>query len=226
MSALTVFSVCVGTKYHSAYVYALQEAVAKHLSVPHTFRCITERRLPGIETVKPPVPYPGWWSKSGLFAPGIATGQSLYFDLDVVITGSLDYLVEYTEHEFAAPPNWAQSGWGGIQSSVMTWRGNWTEPYEYIREQWPEIAKRLWGDQEALWEMLGDRWTRIPSGIYSFKYHATKSVPADAAVVVFHGQPKPHEVSDGWILRSTSILRDRIRSNTDSGSSEALSATA
>ena len=203
MSDLTVWSVCVGEKYHSAYVYALQEAVARNLKIPHRFRCITTRPLPGIETVLPPVPYWGWWAKCGLWAPGIATGPSIYFDLDVVITGSLDYLAEFTQYEFAAPANWAQSGHGGIQSSVMAWRGNWYEPVEYIEPQWPDVTKRLWGDQELLWELLGDRWVRIPRGIYSFKYHAMDAVPADASVVVFHGEPKYPAVDTPWIRAAT-----------------------
>jgi hypothetical protein len=216
----------VGEKYHPGYVYALQETVAANLKAPHRFRCITERSLPGIDTVAPVLPYGGWWSKLNLWAPGIARGPSLYFDLDVVITGALDYLVEYTQYEFAAPPNWARSGHGGIQSSVMAWRGNWTAPYEYIRPQWPAVTKRLWGDQELLWEMLGERWVRIERGIFSYKYHARNGKPpADMAVCVFHGQPKPHEVSDEWILPFTSILRSRIRSSMARGSRKESSAT-
>ena len=197
MPALTAWCVCVGDKYPSAYVYALHEAVAAHLKAPHRFRCITERSLAGIETVAPVLDYGGWWSKLNLFAPGIATGPSLYFDLDVVITGGLDYLAEYTTHEFAAPANWARSGHGGIQSSVMAWRGDWTEPYEYILPQWPAVTTRLWGDQELLWEMLGERWTRIP-GVYSYKYHCREGLPADCRVTVWHGEPKPEHTKTDW----------------------------
>jgi hypothetical protein len=223
---LTVWCVCVGEKYHPGYVYVLQEAVAANLKVPHRFRCITERRLPGIECVAPVLPYGGWWSKLNLWAPGMAHGPSLYFDLDVVITGALDYLVEYTQHEFAAPPNWARSGHGGIQSSVMAWRGDWTAPYEYIRPQWPAVTKRLWGDQELLWEMLGERWVRIPRGIYSYKYHCRNgTMPLDMAVCVFHGDPKPLDVGDAWLWPYTRTLRNRTRASTRNGSSEASSAT-
>jgi hypothetical protein len=226
LSALTVFCVCVGTKYPLGYVYALQEAVGRHLSVPHVFRCISEHEMPDIWTTPPPAPFWGWWSKANLWAPGVARGPSLYFDLDVVITGSLDYLAEYTQHEFAAPANWAQSGYGGIQSSVMAWRGNWSEPFDYIRRQWPEIMQRLWGDQEAIWEMLGDRWVRIPQ-VYSYKYHCREGKhPKDMAVCVFHGEPKPHEVHDEWLLPFTSILRERIKSSTGTGLRKASSATA
>lgn len=205
---LTVWCVCVGDKYHPGYVYALKEAVEKNLSVEHEFRCITTQKLDGITTVLPYVPYQGWWSKLNLFTPGMATSPSLYFDLDVVITGNLDYLAEFTQHEFAAPANWAKSGHGGIQSSVMAWSGNWTAPYDYIKPQWPEVRDRLWGDQELLWELLGDEWVRIP-GIKSYKYHGQ----CDASVLVFHGKPDPHEVNDEWILPYTQTLRSHIKSD-------------
>jgi len=211
---LNVFSVCVGTKYSPAYVYALREAVAEHLSLPHRFICITGYELPGIEIIDPVAPYPGWWSKLNLFAPGIANGPSLYFDLDVVVTGSLDYLADFAEHKFSAPANWARSGHGGIQSSVMAWRGNWHAPFDYIQPQWPAVTERLWGDQELLWEMLGDNWVRIP-GIYSYKYHCRNGDhPADMAVCVFHGEPKPVDVSDAWLLPYTQTLRSGIRAAT------------
>lgn len=216
MPALTVWSVCVGDKYHPGYVYALKEAVERHLSVPHEFKCITTLSLPGIHAVAPVAPYWGWWSKLNLFAPGVASGPSLYFDLDVVITGKLDYLADFTTGDFAAPANWARSGHGGIQSSVMAWRGNWSAPFEYIAPQWPAVTERLWGDQELLWEMLGDRWIRIP-GIYSYKYHCQAERPGDMAVCVFHGEPKPLDVRDAWLSPFTSTLRSRTRSSMANG---------
>jgi len=225
MPDVTVFCVCVGAKYQAGYVYALREAVAANLKTRHRFRCITEHEFEGVETVAPPLAYGGWWSKIGLFAPGVATGPSLYFDLDVAITGQLDYLAEYAQHEFAAPANWARSGHGGIQSSVMAWRGNWSAPYEYIEPQWPAVKQRLWGDQELLWEMLGDCWVRIPR-VYSYKYHCLKGKrPDDMAVCVFHGDPKPADVEDEWLLPSTSTLRSLISSSTAAGSRKASSAT-
>lgn len=222
MHGLTVYCVYWGTKYPRGYVYALRDAVAQHLSIDHEFVCITTDNFPGIRTRKPFVPYHGWWQKIGLFAPTIATGPSLYFDLDVVITGDLDYLVPYTAPAaapLAAPANWAQSGHGGIQSSVMAWPGNWFEPFEKFKPQWPDISQRLWGDQEFLWELLGDNWTRIPH-VGSYKYHVrpSGSVPDWMRVCVFHGKPDPHEVNDPCLALSTSTLRKNISENMASGS--------
>lgn len=208
MKDLTVWCVCVGDKYNTAYVYALKEMVEKYLTVPHEFKCITTSKLDGITTVLPYVPYQGWWSKLNLFAPGMATGPSIYLDLDVVITKNIDYLTDYID-SFSAPANWAQSGYGGIQSSVMVWPGNWTEPYEKF--DYATVPARLYGDQEYLWELLGDKWNRIPM-VGSYKYHVRPqgAIPEDLAILAFHGKPDPHEVTDECLLKYTATLRSLI----------------
>jgi hypothetical protein len=162
----------------------------------------------------------------------------LYFDLDVAITGSLDYLADYTAHEFAAPANWARSGHGGIQSSVMAWRGRWFTPADKIRDEWPTRivdadgyttlgGKKFWGDQEYLWDLLGDRWVRIP-GVVSYKYHVAPAgeIPRDARMVVFHGEPKNLDVQDACILPFTATLRRHINASMANGSRPAAGATA
>jgi len=180
---LTVWSVFWGNKYPLEYIYRLRAMVAANLAAPHRFRCLSDRAIDGIDCVQTTNHYIGWWQKINLFA--IADGPSLYFDLDVVVTGSLDYLQEYTRLEFAAPANWGQSGHGGIQSSVMAWNGQWRQPvdrFDYQRDH-----KRLWGDQEYLTELRGDNFTRLP-GVVSYKYHCRQGLPEDARVVAQGGR--------------------------------------
>ncbi len=206
---LTVFCVCVGDKYPAHYVYALRDMVAEYLTIPHNFKCITTSKLEGIHCILPFAPYQSWWSKFNLFTPRMAKGPSLYFDLDVVITENIDYLADYTD-TFSAPANWAQSGHGGIQSSVMAWPGNWTEPYDKFNYE--KDRARLWGDQEFLWEMLGDDWQRIP-GVGSYKYHVRPEgkIPDWMKVCVFHGKPDPHEVKDECLSPFTATLHSLIK---------------
>lgn len=213
---IDVWCVFWGTKYHPGYVYALKRAVGEHLEEPHRFRCLTDRDLPNIETVRPPHAWPGWWSKLNLFA--VADGPSLYFDLDVIITGGLDYLLPFARERFAAPANWAQSGHGGVQSSVMAWNGTWRDPEKRFDPD--RDMARLWGDQEFLWELLGDDWTRIPH-VYSFKYHCTSNLRGDEAVVVFHGKPDPHEAGQ-WTWSYTRTLRSIISDSMQHGFEQAL----
>lgn len=218
---LTVWSVCTGHKYNPAYVYELRDAVAKNLREPHVFKCVTEHELEDIHCVRPIVDWHGWWQKLSLFR--LADGPSIYFDLDTIIVGNLDYLVRFIDvPTIAAPANWAASGHGGIQSSVMAWGGNYPDPFDVFRYE--HDSKRLWGDQEFLWELLGDNWTRVPY-VGSYKYHCRQCIPQDLSVIVCHGKPDPHEINDEWILKFTSTLRSRIRSNTANGSRQDSNAT-
>lgn len=221
---LTVFCICVGDKYPIDYVYTLRLMVERNLSLPHRFVCFRDDHVPlpfggggPVEWQYPPEWWPGWWSKIGLFKPGVATGPSLYLDLDVVITGSLDELVERYQHcELAMPQNWAQSGHGGCQSSLMIWRGNsahqvW-EQFNPEHACWPPEKREgpYWGDQEfitALRDLGGLDVTHTHSkAVVSYKYHCRgqPGPPEGARVVVFHGKPDPHEVSDPWVISARS----------------------
>lgn len=213
---LDVWCVCVGDKYHTGYVKALQEAVQKYLTIPHNFKCITTSKIEDVHCVLPFAPYQGWWSKLNLFAPRMAQRPAIYLDLDVVIVDNIDFLAEYTD-TFSAPANWAQSGHGGIQSSVMAWPGNWSDPYQDFDYQ--NDSKRLWGDQEYLWELLGDDWRKIPH-VGSYKYHIrpTGQIPDWLKIACFHGKPDPHEVNDQCLSAYTTTLHRNIKSSMASGS--------
>lgn len=209
LNNLTVWSVCVGDKYCDEDVYILRKMVEANLSRPHNFRCLSDRKIQGVDCLIPDEQWPGWWSKLLLFR--YSEGQNLYFDLDVVITGPLDGLVSKV---LSMPANWAQSGHGGCQSSVMSWAG-W---YGYIPDAFdPDqlttpahgncgYYQGLWGDQEYITRMMGDPGGEVlPMGqVYSYKYHCRKELPKDASVVCFHGEPKPDQVSDQWVISARS----------------------
>lgn len=204
---LNVFCVYWGNKYSVAYVHALKMMVSEYLTVPHDFICISSQKINNITTINPVVFFAGWWQKIGLFAPGIAKKPSIYFDLDVVITGNIDYLVKYTDR-FSAPANWAQSGHGGVQSSVMAWPGSWNTPFYLFNYERDKI--KFYGDQEYLTSILNDAWQKIP-GVGSYKYHCKSNVPENIKIICFHGKPDPHEVDDRWILPYTLTLAMYIK---------------
>ena len=99
----------------------------------------------------------------------------------------------------------------------MAWNRKFNLPYEEFRKQdYSAITQRLWGDQEYLWELLKDDWVRVPH-IGSYKYHCRGSLRDDLRVVVFHGDPNPHQVTDRWTLSYTSTLRNHINGNMVNG---------
>lgn len=206
---LTVWCLCWGDKYPDYYITRLQKSVRENLSIPHRFICITDRRISGVATMPPPVDWPGWWGKLSLFKPGIATVTNLWLDLDVVVTGSLDDLVnDYGQCALAMPLNWAQSGHGGCQSSVMIWKqSKYMLPIYKLFDpkdaRWPPVNDGyLWGDQEWITKLRDDGVIDVtpinPDWVKSYKYHCRNGLPKDCRVVVFHGDPKPDDVSESW----------------------------
>jgi hypothetical protein len=198
-------------KYSEYHVQRLKRTVAENLSDPHRFACITDQQIDGVECIPPAVDLPGWWSKLNLWADGLADWEhgNLYFDLDVVITGNIDPIAVYANQEFAAAANWAASGHGGIQSSVMAWDGLSTTPlrlFDPADAEWPPCTYhrpgRMHGDQCWLTRLAEQKkidWTPIePSLIRSYKYSCRNGLPDDCRVCVFHGEPKPENVRASW----------------------------
>lgn len=194
---LTAWAVYTGDKYGPRYLWALRDAYLRHLG-PHRFRVISDRAIPGVDVVPADPELPGWWQKVRLFAPGIAEpgGVNLYVDLDSVVVDDLEPMVEqHAEDLLAMPRNWARSGHGGCQSSVMIWRGG-AFP-ELAADLTVEHRQRLWGDQEWITERIGP--ARVAAiahpQVVSYKYHCRglAGPPAGARVVTFHGKPDPHE---------------------------------
>jgi hypothetical protein len=196
-------------KYSAYYVKRLKRTVAENLDRPHRFVCITSERIDGVETMPPAVEWPGWWQKIQLWSPGICDAYNLYLDLDVVITGDLTELVKAHEgHALAMPLNWAQSGHGGCQSSVMLWRqcqANLPIWKDFNPDwiHWP--PKQPWiyyGDQEWITRLRDTgRITVVPINaewIKSYKYHCREGLPQDCRIAVFHGEPKPAQVKASW----------------------------
>jgi len=201
---LRVWSLCWGDKYSDYHVQRLQRTVKESLTVEHEFVCITDRAIEGVCCIPPSVDWPGWWGK--LAIPCMGSTRNIWLDLDVVITGSLDFLLPYTTDPLAMPWNWAQSGHGGCQSSVMAWGGkiDAAKDFDPSWAHWPPRNEPgiFWGDQEYITHLRDTgqlQVVQIPEQyVKSYKYHCRNGLPDDCRVVVFHGDPKPETVKENW----------------------------
>ena len=193
----------------------LKRMVNRHLKQPHDFYCLSDRQISDLNCLVVQENWPGWWNKLLLFR--YAGGQVLYLDLDVVVVGNLDRLVS---EQLSMPANWAQSGHGGCQSSVMSWNAN-MHNLGFLADTFePEILSEpkngnygyyqgLWGDQEYITDRLGEpggEFVRPMEHVVSYKYHCRAGgVPKDTAVVCFHGDPKPGAVRESWVVAERSF---------------------
>jgi len=220
---ITVASVYkTGGDYDEAYVERLAVGVHRMLSLPHRFVCLTDvvekfRGCPGLDNAIP-LQYncPKWWAKMELFG---LPGPVLYFDLDTILTGSIDSLAKWiieSKDSLLMLRGFYKNdqcsgilGWNGDLKWILnsfvehyanqaTWRKQPNAITMLVRRE------RFRGDQEWLRSFLHSYpqlsvtlAQNVVSGIYSYKVHVkNKELPPDAKVICFHGRPRPHELKD------------------------------
>lgn len=204
-----------GGIYDSEWVRKLRDGVARNLSLPHRFVALSDVDVP-CERIPLAENWNGWWAKIELFRPELFDGLVLYLDLDSVVVGPLDKLVEY-DHCFTGSHDFYHNN---FCSTAMAWRGEYSFIYDAFKanpnalsrryDRLLPIEKRI-GDQAFIEDMLKSRRVPIdqfrhigdPRFIASYKVDKCQTAPpADAAVVAFHGRPKPSELKTGWVPKA------------------------
>ena len=168
-------------------------------------------------------PRRAWWNKLQLFDPRHWTGPVLYFDLDVVIVRDLSWINNLSLEHFWTIRDfkklWRPS-WRGVNSSMMYWdpvKFSWI--WDQVRQQQiDQIMMADAGDQDWLTKTLPQhqvrffddhrvrswRWEIQDGGMdmRTRRHHRPRAgavVPDGTDVVIFHGRPKPHQITDPWV---------------------------
>ncbi|HLO79213.1 MAG TPA: class I SAM-dependent methyltransferase [Magnetospirillum sp.] len=186
------------------YTNILHDMVRRNLpeGFPGDFTVFTDDTSqaydPGIIVRELPERLPGWWAKLGLFKPRVfpAWDRVLFLDLDTLITGPLDAIAAY-DGDFATLRDVYRPD--GLQSSVMAWRADGPANRIWFDYEDAGRPKPAGGDQawiERAYPEADILQEQFPGLFESYKA-SRGAVPAKASVVVFHGQPRPHEVG-GW----------------------------
>lgn len=222
-----------GDVYPWEYVEKLYSMVTRHLTVPFRFHVFTEahREVPSPMIKHELVDWPdisgrrkAWWYKMQMFNPTHGIKQILYFDLDVVITGSLDWILGCRREHFWALKDFKyiwRPAWTGINSSVMYWN---VEAFAHIWTTFDHrnitaLVRQYAGDQDFLSDTVdlqriryfdtdmikSWRWQVLDGGMDMKSrtvYHPNAGAVIDdkTRIIIFHGKPKPHEITDPRIM--------------------------
>lgn len=204
---LIVACVYWGNKYSLDYVYRLRGSLNQKLHRQHRFVCLSDRDIHGIDTIPCFAKnWEGWWQKVSLFSPDMfpAGSRILYLDLDVVLTNSIGPLADLTADEPLIMienfgPNKAHAA---HNSSVMLWSHGDPRVANIYSLFTPDVMSSLHGDQCWIWRVLREQIANFPPGMvksYKYDYRGRMERVPGASVVVFHGDPKPHEVKEAWV---------------------------
>lgn len=221
-----------GTVYDWTYVEKLYSMLNRHLSNAIRFHVYTEKERPvpapmikhelehwGIDG-----PRRAWWYKIQLFNSGHHAGPLLYFDLDTVIVGNIDWITQLPLKFFWSLQDFKylwRPQHQGINSSVMWWN---TTAFDSIwktfnAQNLPHLMKQYPGDQDYITKQLDPKFVRFfpqdriqswrwqcLNGGYDFKRRIYKqpglgtTIAQESSVLIFHGRPKPAEIQDPAIL--------------------------
>lgn len=225
---VTVLCVRFGSKYGIEYVEKLRNMVSRHMTRSYEFVCLTDDPTPidGVRLiVQPRFEYRQmWWHKVHMFDPNLDTASViLYFDLDVIICGSIDRLVCINPEKLYGIRDFNRRFMPSLQylnSSVLCWaKGHHSELYTKFKQD-THRALTLRGDQDWIWAQAKNKIEFWPepwilsykweirskndlvsrSGESGFKTVSTNNPPPECCVAVFHGNPNPADVPDTFVV--------------------------
>jgi hypothetical protein len=217
-----------GTPYSWDYVERLYNMLSRHITPGIKLHVYTEADRP---VPKPMVkhvldpwsitsPKKSWWYKMQLFNPAYHAGPLLYFDLDTVIVGNIDWIWQQPTTYFWAIRDFKylwRPNHTGVNSSVMWWD---TQQYQSIwdtfaQQDLPTIMRKYPGDQDYISAAIPQnqrrffdtnrvqswRWQCLDGG-YNFRKRRHQSpgtgtqITDSTSIMVFHGNPKPEQITD------------------------------
>ena len=212
--------VCYGEKYSVEYVQKLYNMVQRNTTLEHNFFIFTdniEMEIDGHVNIRTfPETLNGWWNKMQLFRD-VLEGDTLYMDLDVVITGNIDCFFTYEPEADFVGMNDFNPDTKIFNSSVFRFepeamKDKLWQPFINDREKWLRYS----GDQNVISEVImahpetrsfPDSWTQ------SYKWHDRKGQRyhkgkwtfehnGESLVTVFHGEPNPHQSDMDWVKKA------------------------
>jgi len=214
-----------GTKYPADYVNRLQRMVAKHLSIPHRFICLTDddtglgEHIEAFPIPAMPVDISGperGWNKILTFSPSLydpslynIAGTCLFLDLDLLVVDSIDDLFA-VDGDVVIIKDWLKHDGTGNSSVYRFDLGRHPDLLQEFIDRWPGVKKDYRNEQEFISAVLlrkgaltywPDSWCR------SFKRHClwpfplslflTPRIPGKTKIIVFHGHQHPDEAIKG-----------------------------
>jgi hypothetical protein len=231
----TIICMKWGTRYPAAYVNTLWSMIRRNTARPTRLVCFTDDPAGIDATIEarplPPIDLPAsvrWkpWRKISLWQSNLdgVTGDVLFIDLDVVITGGLDDFFRFEpDKTFCVIENWTQPGSGIGNTSVYRFRvGAHPGLYERLQSNPDAVLAAHPNSQTYISRTIETKTFWPAPWCVSFKHTlmppwplnfvTTTALPDTTRVVCFTGKPDPDEARDGrweapWYKKTYKYVR-------------------
>lgn len=207
-----------GAGYTAEHVNILRRMVARNLSLPHEFWCVGDNpngldpEIKFYPCDRSLIPLGGCYVKLEMWrreAETIFGKQILLLDLDTVICGSLDQVASRTEDVVLWRDPLADTTKGWLYNGSLILMNAGARPQiweEFDPATSPAVVQKsglMLGEQAWIGLTLGPNETTLTAadGVLSYKFSGVQmsGLPRNAAIVFFHGFPKPWQVNDAWV---------------------------
>jgi hypothetical protein len=208
-----------GTKYGVDYLNRLASMVRRNTTRETRLICFTDDATGADPWVTiaplPPINLPqrvssSPWRKLSFWQYPLLDleGDVLFFDLDVVITGSIDEFFDYMPGRFCVAQNWTQLHQRVGNTSIYRFPvGKMSYIYDAFNADPEATLSRYRIEQQYISAVSSDAVFFPRSWCLSFKhsllpiwplrFFVSAPLPPGTKVVAFHGKPDPDEARDG-----------------------------
>jgi hypothetical protein len=186
-----------GPEWLPNYVYNFKKGLEKNLTKPFEFICLSDIELTGITTIPLLDIGIGYWSKLQMFRRELGlTEHCLYFDLDTIVKGNIDELIDIINGESFVM---LQDPWKPEQSGsgVMWWSGDysnlWDEYLTKSHEEWHKLYNEhpRFGDQGYIIDRVEHtRFQDLLDEPNWFGKFSKKESKPETKVVIFGGRKR------------------------------------
>lgn len=233
--AQTIVCMRWGQRYGVEYVNRLWSMIRRHTRRPTRLVCYTDSTQ-GLDPAVEAYPLPEIrlpqrlamlpWRKISLWRPDLPglSGETLYIDLDVVITGPLDDFFDYEPGKFCIIRNWTASHGGtGNTTCYRFVPGSAAHLFDRMERE-PEVVYRTYGNSQtfvsrevgqptAYWPApwcLSFKHSLMPP--FPLNFLVAPKLPPDARLIAFTGQPDPDQALLGrWPMPAWKRLYKHVR---------------
>lgn len=221
----TVICMKWGTRYGPEFVNRLWQAVERNTERPTRLVCLTDDKN-GIDPAVQCHPIPEIdlpedlaltpWRKLTLWAYPLAdlSGDVLFLDLDLVITGSLDAMFDYKPGRYCVIENWTQMGQGNGNTSAFRFP---VGQHSYIYDNFQADPERVLSsyrieqlyisreiEDMVFWPNLwcaSFKHTLLPK--WPLNFFKAPTLPKETKIVAFTGKPDQDEALRGeWPVKA------------------------
>ena len=205
-----------GSRYGPSFVNRLFKSIKRHTSRKTRLICFTDdstdidiqiqcKKLPPINLPEQITNTP--WRKISIWQYPLLdlTGDILFLDLDLVITGNLDRFFDYKPGLYCVIENWTQKGLGIGNTSCFRFP---VGKYSNIYSKFERDPKKIWKDfhieQSYLSYEIKEQVFWPEQWCVSFKHNLLPfwpariwqpaKLPKETSLVAFTGKPDPDDV--------------------------------